>query len=51
MYWLDDNSGGQRAAAAAARGVSGVIRKENREREAPGAGAEADSTGPYEDPK
>ena len=51
MSWLDDDGGGRRAAEAAAKRVSGVIRKEFREREAPGAGPQADSTGPYKDPQ
>ena len=49
MYWIDDDGGSQRAAAAS--GKSGVRKKETQEREAPTAGPQADSTGPYKDPQ
>ena len=51
MSWLDGAGGGRREAAAAASGESGVRRRENWEREAPGAGPQADLTGPYKDPQ
>ena len=46
IYWLDDGGGDRRAAAAGTIRESGVRRKQNQEREAPGAGPQADSTGP-----
>ena len=49
MYWIDDDGGSQRAAAAS--GKSGVRQKETQEREAPTAGPQADLTGPYKDPQ
>ena len=51
MSWLDGAGGGRREAAAAASGESGVRRKENQDREAPGAVPQADLTGPYKYPQ
>ena len=48
--WRRPEGGNQRTAAAAS-GESGFRQKENRDRKAPGAGPQADSTGLYKDPQ